>query len=60
MARENPHLYFEIQSLNHFGIEPIEGLLAAVEKIAESVRNNDEAAFVALMESGRSYLEGRG
>jgi len=60
VARENPRLYFEIQSLNHFGLEPIEGLLAAVEKIAECVRNNDEASFVALMESGRSYLEGRG
>lgn len=59
VAKENPHLYFEIQSLNDFGMEPIEGLQAAVEKIAVLVRGDDEDGFVKLMESGRAYLEGR-
>ena len=59
VAKENPHLYFEIQSLNDFGMEPIEGLQAAVEKIAVLVRGGDEDGFVKLMESGRAYLEGR-
>jgi len=59
VAEENPHLYFEIQSLNDFGMEPIESLQAAVEKIALLVRGDDEQGFVKLMESGRAYLEGR-
>ena len=40
-------------------MEPIEGLQAAVEKIAVLVRGDDEDGFVKLMESGRAYLEGR-
>jgi len=60
VAKENPRLYFEIQSLNRFGLEPLEGLMAAVGKIADSVREGDEQAFVRLMESGCAYLEGRG
>ncbi len=60
VARENPHLYYEIQSLNHFGLEPLQGLAAAIENITDCIRSGDEDAFVALMESGRAYLEGRG
>jgi len=59
VANENPRLYFEIQSLNQFGLEPLQGLLEAVEKIAASVKARDEEAFVKLMQSGRAYLDTR-
>ncbi|MCC7330813.1 MAG: prephenate dehydrogenase/arogenate dehydrogenase family protein [Gammaproteobacteria bacterium] len=60
VARENPHLYFEIQHLNPQGIHAIEDLLGAVRRLADIVRAGDEAAFVALMEQGRRYLAQRG
>jgi len=60
VAHENPHLYFEIQSLNDFGQEPLQGLLTAVTRIADIVKAGDEQAFVKLMESGRAYLDTRG
>ena len=60
VAAENPNLYFEIQSLNDYGLEPLEALREAVEAIATTVRNKDEAAFVQLMEDGRRYLDSRG
>ena len=60
VAGEHAQLYFEIQHLNAFGMEPLEGLAAAVQKIADAVRSGDEAAFVQLMEDGRRYLESRG
>lgn len=59
VAGEHPQLYFEIQSLNAHGMEPLEGLAAAVEKISMAVRSGDEAAFVQLMEDGRAYLQSR-
>ncbi|MEE4185188.1 MAG: prephenate dehydrogenase/arogenate dehydrogenase family protein [Gammaproteobacteria bacterium] len=59
VANENPELYFEIQSLNEFGLEPLEALSAAVEQITATVRNHDAAAFVAMMQAGRRYLASR-
>jgi len=59
VARENPHLYFEIQSLNPEGPVALEELLKAVQRLREIVRSADEPAFVALMEQGRRYLSGR-
>jgi chorismate mutase/prephenate dehydrogenase len=56
VASENPHLYFEIQALNSYGAGALEGLLDAVRRISEAVRAGDEAAFVAMMERGHSYL----
>ena len=60
VASENPQLYFEIQSLNEHGPEPLTALQEAVGSISDAVRAKDEQAFVALMESGRSYLQRRG
>lgn len=60
VARENPHLYFEIQSLNPQGLYALEELLRAMQRLADIVRSRDEAAFVGLMERGRGYLETRG
>jgi chorismate mutase/prephenate dehydrogenase len=60
VARENPQLYFEIQSLNKHGLEPLEGLVRAVQAISDAVRSGDEKAFVVMMENGKRYLESRG
>ncbi len=60
VAHDNPHLYFEIQNLNKFGLGPLDALCEAAARIRESVINNDEDAFVELMEKGREYLSLRG
>lgn len=59
VATENPHLYFEIQSLNDYGTESLSALLYAVERLRSVVRAGDEDAFVALMEQGLAYLSAR-
>ena len=59
VALDNPHLYFEIQSLNDYGTESLSALLYAVERLRSVVRAGDEQGFVTLMERGRSYLSGR-
>jgi len=59
VAEENPHLYFEIQSLNDYGTESLAALLYAVERLRSVVRAGDEPGFTALMERGRAYLSGR-
>jgi chorismate mutase/prephenate dehydrogenase len=59
VAQENPQLYFEIQSLNKHGLEPLEALVSAAQTITEAVRTGDEEAFVTLMENGRRYLASR-
>jgi len=59
VARENPQLYFEIQSLNQHGLEPLAALAKAVAAISDAVEAGDEDAFVTLMQHGREYLEKR-
>lgn len=59
VARENPNMYFEIQSLNPHGLSALEGLQSAVGRLINVVRSEDEAAFVGLMEQGRAYLARR-
>ncbi|HMB74732.1 MAG TPA: prephenate dehydrogenase/arogenate dehydrogenase family protein, partial [Gammaproteobacteria bacterium] len=56
VALDNPHLYFEIQSLNEFGIEPLNALRNAIGCIIELVGARDEDGFVELMRSGREYV----
>jgi len=56
VARDNPHLYFEIQNLNKFGIGPLDALCEAADRIRETVAGSDEAGFVELMEKGRQYM----
>ncbi len=56
VARDNPSLYYEIQRLNEFGMEPLAALADAVDRIRHAVSSGDEAAFRALMERGREYL----
>ena len=59
VAKENPHLYYEIQSLNEFGMEPLDILVEVVQTIIESVRDGEEERFVEMMRNGRRYLESR-
>ncbi|HSY07013.1 MAG TPA: prephenate dehydrogenase/arogenate dehydrogenase family protein [Steroidobacteraceae bacterium] len=59
VARDNPELYYEIQSLNDYGAESLEALSKAVERIRTAVLSQDHAAFVALMRRGQDYLEDR-
>lgn len=60
LAGENPHMYFEIQSLNEYGDIALRELVEAAERVRETVEAGDESAFVALMSAGRDYLESRG
>jgi len=60
VARDNPHLYFEIQNLNKFGLGPLDALCDAATRIRETVAGGDEQAFVDLMNKGRKYLALRG
>jgi len=59
VARDNPELYYEIQSLNDYGAESLEALAKAVERIRTAVLSQDHAAFVALMRRGHDYLQDR-
>ena len=60
VAQDNPHLYFEIQNLNKFGLGPLDALCEAAGRIRETVAGGDEEAFVELMRKGRDYLALRG
>jgi chorismate mutase/prephenate dehydrogenase len=59
VARDNPHLYFDIQTLNDYGTASLQALRAATERIERLVQSRDEAGFVELMAAGRRYLESR-
>jgi chorismate mutase/prephenate dehydrogenase len=59
VAAESPDLYFEIQSLNEYGGESLLALGAAVERVVSAVKTKDAAAFAAIMNQGRAYLDVR-
>ncbi len=56
VAQDNPHLYFEIQRLNEFGLGPLDALCDSAGRIRQLVADGDEAGFVELMKQGRDYL----
>jgi chorismate mutase/prephenate dehydrogenase len=56
VARDNPYLYFEIQNLNEFGLQPLEALCESADRVRRLVANGDEAGFVKLMKKGRDYM----
>ncbi|MDH3429313.1 MAG: prephenate dehydrogenase/arogenate dehydrogenase family protein [Gammaproteobacteria bacterium] len=56
VAQDNPHLYFEIQNLNRFGLRPLDALCEASNRIRDVVAGGDEDGFVELMEKGRQYM----
>jgi chorismate mutase/prephenate dehydrogenase len=59
VARDNPYLYFDIQTLNDYGHVALEALTDAAARVRRLVDARDEAGFVELMEAGRHYLESR-
>ena len=60
VAQDNPHLYYEIQHLNKFGLGPLDALIEAASRIRELVATGDEEGFVKLMDKGRDYFSMRG
>jgi len=56
VANDNPRMYFEIQNLNKFGLDPLHALCEASRRIRDVVTEGDEDAFVELMLQGREYL----
>jgi chorismate mutase/prephenate dehydrogenase len=59
VAAESPELYFEIQSLNEYGGESLRALRQAVMELVGIVERKDAAAFTAIMNRGRAYLDVR-
>ena len=59
VARDNPRMYFEIQNLNDYGLDPLDALCESAAKIREVVTKGDEESFVDLMNKGREYLATR-
>jgi chorismate mutase/prephenate dehydrogenase len=59
VARDNPHLYFDIQALNDYGAASLKALRDATERIERLVQTRDHEGFVELMDAGRRYLENR-
>lgn len=57
VARESPELYFEIQSTNPHGLEPLQALAASAAAVERAVTAGDSVAFAALMRAGAGYLE---
>lgn len=60
VARDNPHLYYEIQNLNKYNLGPLDALCDAAQRIREAVVNGEEDEFVDLMLKGREYFTLRG
>lgn len=56
VARENPELYFEIQSLNPHAMAPLEALAEAATRVEAAVKAGDGEGFAALMRAGARYL----
>lgn len=59
VARDNPRMYFEIQNLNDYGLDPLDALCESAAMIREVVSKGDEQGFVDLMTKGREYLATR-
>jgi len=59
VAAESPELYYEIQRLNQYGGESLKALKRAVDRLAASIKDGDEASFAGMMQRGREYLAGR-
>jgi len=59
VAAESPDLYFEIQSLNDYGMESLLALEQAVTRLISAVQTKDARSFSALMNRGRVYFDVR-
>lgn len=59
VSRENPYLYYEIQTLNSHSPRALVALLNATSQLAGRVLDGDQPGFVELMQQGKAFLEGR-
>lgn len=59
VSKDNAELYFEIQSLNEYGLEALHTLEKSLSKLKETIVQSDKEGFIALMENGRNYLSSR-
>lgn len=56
VVSENPHLYFEIQKLNNYSKSTLNALGDAVQRIITVVNNDQEQAFVKIMQKAQTYM----
>jgi chorismate mutase/prephenate dehydrogenase len=56
VVNENPHLYYEIQSLNPNSGEVLERLAQALDQLRSALARGDREAFADIMRRGRSQL----
>jgi chorismate mutase/prephenate dehydrogenase len=56
VVSENPHLYFEIQKLNNYSKSTLNALGDSVQRIISIINNNQEDAFVKIMDKAKNYM----
>lgn len=56
VVAENPHLYFEIQKLNNYSKSTLNALGDAVQRIINIIENDQEQAFVNIMDKAQKYV----
>lgn len=59
VADENPHLYYEIQKLNHYSPSTLNALSDTIQRIIQMVHQDNQAAFVNIMTQAKSYMNQR-
>jgi len=59
VVSENPHLYFEIQKLNNYSKSTLNALGDAVQRIITVINNNQEQAFVNIMQKAQQYMQNK-
>ncbi len=57
VVNENPHLYYEIQKLNNYSKSTLNALGDAVQRVITIIENNQEQAFVKIMENAKKYVK---
>lgn len=60
VARENPRLYYEIQTLNQASLDALRRLEASAAKLRVIVQKRDEAGFAELMRRADAFYQGVG
>jgi chorismate mutase/prephenate dehydrogenase len=56
VVAENPHMYFEIQKLNNYSQSTLNAFGDTVQRIISIVSNNQEQAFVNIMDKAQNYV----
>jgi len=56
VIREDPELYYAIQRLNPFSTDLLSAFQRELATVADWIRNDDRAAFVAMMRAARRWM----